>query len=168
MNVDDENRPFNPSNSRRSFLKTSISFLLAPLVRTPQEYKIDAGWPQFRGNPELSEYPVALLMALKLLDHEAGEAIESSASILNGTVYVGTQASELLALDLRNGAVRWKYKTDQNWRIVTLCFGWNCLRGRFVGRSTPFERLTGRRCGSSRPVRDQVFPVVRGKRIYRS
>ena len=42
---------------------------------------------------------------------EAGESIESSAAIVGGTVYVGTQKGELVALGLADGAVRWRYAT---------------------------------------------------------
>jgi outer membrane protein assembly factor BamB len=113
--ANDESRPFCARYSRRSFLLTPVSFLFAPLARTAEENKTDAGWPQFRGNPELTGVArCSVPAALKLLwTYEAGDAIESSAAIVNGTAYVGTQASELLALDVRNGALRWKYQTDQ-------------------------------------------------------
>jgi outer membrane protein assembly factor BamB len=42
--------------------------------------------------------------------YETGESIESSAAIVDGTVYVGTQAEELIALELATGKLRWKYK----------------------------------------------------------
>ena len=41
---------------------------------------------------------------------EAGDAIESSAAIAAGTVYVGTRAGELVALDLASGKPVWRYK----------------------------------------------------------
>jgi outer membrane protein assembly factor BamB len=68
-------------------------------------------WPQFRGNPLMtgvSKTDVPKNIRL-LWTYEAGEAIESSAAIADGTVFVGTQKGELIALDLGNGAVRWKY-----------------------------------------------------------
>src|SRR5688500_16668282 len=72
-------------------------------------------WPQFRGNPQLTGVtPATVPATLKLLwTYEAGEPIESSAAIVGGTVYVGTQASELLAIDLATGKLRWKYKTKE-------------------------------------------------------
>jgi len=47
-------------------------------------------WPQFRGNPQLTGVTEAVLpVSLKLLwTYEAGEAIESSAAIVGGSVYV--------------------------------------------------------------------------------
>src|SRR5579864_3162497 len=70
-------------------------------------------WPQFRGNPQLTGVTSANLPAtLRLLwTYESGtEPIESSAAIVNGTVYVGSQTSDLLAVDLATGKLRWKYK----------------------------------------------------------
>src|SRR5665811_1989331 len=48
---------------------------------------------------------------LKLLwTYDAGEAIESSAAIAGGTVYVGAQSKDLLAIDLATGKLLWKYR----------------------------------------------------------
>jgi outer membrane protein assembly factor BamB len=71
-------------------------------------------WPQFRGNPRLTGVATsAAPKSLKVVwTYEAGEPIESSAAIAGGTVYVGSGAGELLALDLATGKLRWKHKTD--------------------------------------------------------
>ena len=68
-------------------------------------------WPQFRGNHELTGVPgSALPETLNLLwSYEAGSSIESSAAIADGVVFVGAHSGELIALDLRNGKVRWAY-----------------------------------------------------------
>ncbi len=70
------------------------------------------GWPQFRGNPRLTGVATSTLPAtLKLLwTYEAGDAIESSAAISEGAVYVGAQTGELISVDLQTGKLRWKYK----------------------------------------------------------
>src|SRR5687768_8875788 len=70
-------------------------------------------WPQFRGNHSLtgvsqSNIPSSLK---QLWTYEAGESIESSAAIVGGTVFVGSQKGELVALSLDNGSVYWKYST---------------------------------------------------------
>ncbi len=77
--------------------------------RPPQPAAGD-DWPQFRGNPQLtgvsSSAPPA---ALKLLwTYEAGDSIESSAAIVGGMVYVGSQSADLLAIELASGKLRWK------------------------------------------------------------
>ena len=70
-------------------------------------------WGQFRGNSRLSGVATSVPPAsLKLRwTYEAGDAIESSAAIANGTVYVGSAKGELLAVDLSTGKLRWKYAT---------------------------------------------------------
>jgi outer membrane protein assembly factor BamB len=71
-------------------------------------------WPQFRGTLGLSWRSASTVPdSLKVLwTWEAGEAIESSAAIANGTVFVGVASGELVALALDSGAVRWKYPVN--------------------------------------------------------
>jgi len=70
-------------------------------------------WSQFRGNHRLTGVSESSVPnELKLLwTYEAGESIESSAAIVGGTVFVGSQKGELAAVNLENGAVYWKYQT---------------------------------------------------------
>jgi outer membrane protein assembly factor BamB len=81
-----------------------------PLVVAPWN-----SWSQFRGTPQLTGVSESTVPKnLKLLwTYEVGESIESSAAIVNGTIYVGSQAGALVALDLNTGSVRWKYSTGQ-------------------------------------------------------
>ena len=71
-------------------------------------------WPQFRGSPALLGTTAAALPEhLKVLwTYEAGDAIESSAAIADGIVYVGAQPGELHAVTLADGQPRWKYKAS--------------------------------------------------------
>ena len=73
-------------------------------------------WPQFRGNPQLTGVATGSVPAnLKLLwTYDAGESIESSAAISGGTVYVGSQSKDLLAIDLATGKLRWKYRATDS------------------------------------------------------
>jgi len=82
---------------------------------SPTLHAQDAAWPQFRGNPPLTGVSSSTLPAsLKVLwTFDAGDAIESSAAIADGTVYVGSAGGELVALDLQTGTVRWRYKTGE-------------------------------------------------------
>jgi eukaryotic-like serine/threonine-protein kinase len=69
-------------------------------------------WPQFRGNPSLtgvSTSPVPKTLKL-LWTFDAGDSIESSAAISEGVVYVGSQTADLIAVNLSDGTLRWKYK----------------------------------------------------------
>ena len=90
-------------------MRAIIAFLVAGLLLAADE------WPQFRGNPQLTGVASGAVPAtLKLLwTYEAVEPIESSAAIVGGTVYVGSQAAELLAIDLQTGKLKWKYKGQE-------------------------------------------------------
>src|SRR5262245_58969119 len=70
-------------------------------------------WPQFRGNYNLtgiaqSQLPTDLK---QLWSYDAGDIIESSAAIVDGIVYVGTGKSQLIALELSSGKLKWAYTT---------------------------------------------------------
>ena len=72
-------------------------------------------WSQFRGNPALTGISDSLLPdSLKLLwTLEAGESIESSAAIVDGVVYVGSQSGDLLAVSLSSGEELWRYRATK-------------------------------------------------------
>ncbi|HXM35531.1 MAG TPA: PQQ-binding-like beta-propeller repeat protein [Pyrinomonadaceae bacterium] len=94
-----------------SFCLLLYAFCLLPLAyaqEAPADY-----WSQFRGNQRLTGVSLSdVPRDLKLLwTYEAGESIESSAAIVGGTVFAGSQKGELVALNLDNGAVYWKYQT---------------------------------------------------------
>lgn len=96
----------------RLLILVSIVFALAG--GSPAGPPADA-WPQFRGGHELtgvarSNPPDRLRL---LWTYEAGDAIESSAAIADGTVFVGAQSGELIALTLQDGVVRWTYRTGE-------------------------------------------------------
>ena len=95
-----------------AFFLFTFSFLLFPFAANAQDTPAN-NWPQFRGNHQLtgvsqSDVPGTLR---QLWTYEAGDSIESSAAIAGGTVFVGSQKGELVALNLENGAVSWKYST---------------------------------------------------------
>ena len=73
-----------------------------------------AAWPQFRGSAALigvAQSPVPQLMKVQWT-YEAGDAIESSAAIADGVVYVTVASGELVALSLDKGQVKWRYKVE--------------------------------------------------------
>lgn len=103
-----------PHTRARAAIITLLTLCLSPSIaqsRALPEGAATDSWPQFRGNHQLTGFSKSELPKdLKILwTYEAGESIESSAAIVEGTVFVGTQKGELIALDLGNGAVRWKY-----------------------------------------------------------
>src|SRR5918992_803963 len=93
-------------------LKSLIFIVCVAIVVMAQEAPGN-NWAQFRGNHSLtgvsqSNVPASLK---PLWTFEAGESIESSAAIVGGTVFVGSQKGELISLSLENGSVYWKFNT---------------------------------------------------------
>lgn len=86
---------------------TSVSLTRTDARQPPA----DEGWRQFRGNPQLTGVaPSTLPATLKVLwTYDAGDSIESSAAIADGSVYVGAQGGALHSLSLQDGSLRWKY-----------------------------------------------------------
>src|SRR6476619_507718 len=104
-------RPFRIPTALLSLLLGSPLAAQAPPSGAPADR-----WTQFRGSPALSGTSAATLPpALKLLwTYDAGDAIESSAAIVDGVVYVGSRTGELHAVNLSDGAVKWKYKASED------------------------------------------------------
>ena len=71
-------------------------------------------WTQFRGSAALLGTSQATLPSqLKVLwTYEAGDAIDSSAAIVDGVVFVGSADGHLHAVNLADGKARWKYKAS--------------------------------------------------------
>ncbi len=93
-------------------LKILLLALLLAISVAAQDTPAD-NWAQFRGNHSLTGVSQANIpTSLKQLwTYEAGDSIESSAAIVGGTVFVGSQKGELVALSLENGSVYWKFTT---------------------------------------------------------
>src|SRR5215470_16869899 len=93
-------------------LKSLLLVLCLAIGAMAQEAPAD-NWSQFRGNQQLtgvsqSRVPDSLK---QLWTYEAGDSIESSAAIVSGTVFIGSQKGELVALSLDKGSVYWKFDT---------------------------------------------------------
>ena len=95
-----------PDREGEVAVRLAAAILLAGCLHAADE------WPQFRGNPQLTGVATGAVPAtLKLLwTYDAGEGIQSSAAIADGTVYVGVESADLLAIDLATGKLRWKYR----------------------------------------------------------
>src|SRR5437764_1696530 len=74
--------------------------------------KPEGDWPLFRGNPlqtgvAASTLPDRLRVRWKF---QTGDAVEGTAAIAGGTVYVGSYDKHIHALDLKSGRSKWKYE----------------------------------------------------------
>ncbi len=99
----------------RSFSCAVPVALAIALLGTPVVAQAPAAaWPQFRGSASLTGVTSAQVStSLKVQwTYEAGDAIESSAAIVDGMVYVTVASGELVALSLDKGQVKWKYKVE--------------------------------------------------------
>ena len=110
----------------------------------------EESWSQFRGTPELSGVSASSVPdTLELLwTLDVGESIDSSAAIVDGTVYVGTYLGELVAVDLHSGSEKWRYQASEdmgNRRVVSGCSRRPRLRGR--PRRCPSRGRRGKRHG---------------------
>lgn len=100
-------------------VKSQMVWLLSGLLllviapRAIAQHTPADNWSQFRGNHHLTGVSLSNVPnSLRLLwTYEAGDSIESSAAIVGGTVFIGSQKGELVALNLDNGQVYWKYST---------------------------------------------------------
>ncbi len=92
----------------------TLLLLLAPYLVHPGGSAPTDDWPQFRGSPGLSGTSSSLIPEkLKVKwTYDCGEAIQSSAAIHKGSVFVGSVSGELTALDLESGALLWKYEAS--------------------------------------------------------
>jgi outer membrane protein assembly factor BamB len=104
--------------NRRDFLRCAAVFALLPTTHYPlptAHFQSADAWPQFRGNcNNTGVSPSELPAELKLLwTCDAADIIESSAAIAAGVIYVGTGKSELIAVDLQTGKLKWSYKTPE-------------------------------------------------------
>ena len=78
---------------------TSTAILIAAAAVSASAQAPQRAWPQFRGSAALlGTVDAALAPTLKLLwTYDAGDSIESSAAIVDGVVYVGSQTGDLHA-----------------------------------------------------------------------
>jgi len=103
---------------RRTFLLACAGLAAAPRAFAfqgkPQGSPADS-WAQFRGTSSLTGVSQTTIAAAPKLAWvwEGGEAFDSSASIVDGVVYVGTATGELIAVGLADGKLRWRYKAGE-------------------------------------------------------
>ena len=89
-----------------------LSYILIHSIGRSQASSDD--WLSFRGNPQLTGVATGKLPENPelLWTFEAGDGIESTAAVAEGTVYVGALDGYLYAIDLETGELKWKYQAS--------------------------------------------------------
>ena len=116
---------------------TLYIFLSYILIRPMgQSQASSEDWLSFRGNPQLTGVATGELPEnLELLwTFETADAIESTAAIAAGTVYVGTLDGYLYAVNLENGGLKWKYQASGEIKSSPAVFSDMVYFGRWHGR----------------------------------
>ncbi len=101
-----------PTNINHSLFKciTIVVLFLLPVIG----HASFAHWESFRGNPQLTGVADSDLPENPQLlwTFQVGDMIESTAAVVDGTVYVGALDGLLYAINAQTGEKRWTYQTD--------------------------------------------------------
>ena len=112
MKMRARSRPKRASGALLGFTVSCLALYGVLAVASQVPENVDA-WPMFRGSSALWGVTGTQLPKSPKLrwSYQAKDSIESSAAIVDGTVYVGSMDGALYAIDLATGRVRWEYKT---------------------------------------------------------
>ena len=110
--MDKQNRIYLKKSKARAQQRVPATFLIFLLLFASHVSFGD--WASFRGNPQLtgvadSELPEDPQL---LWTFQAGDMIESTAAVVNGTVYVGALDGTLYALDAQTGEKKWTHQVE--------------------------------------------------------
>ena len=100
---------FQKASAQRRVPATFLIFLLLFVV-----HAAFGNWASFRGNPQLTGVATGRLPdELELLwTCQAGDIIESTATVVDGTVYIAALDGYLYAIDAQTGEKRWTYQAN--------------------------------------------------------
>ena len=90
-----------------------IAFLILALLLLAS-YTTFGNWTSFRGDPQLTGVADSQLPENPQLlwTFQAGDMIESTAAVVDGTVYAGALDGVLYAIDAQTGEKKWTYQTN--------------------------------------------------------
>lgn len=99
--------------NNRSILKTYLPVFILLLFVV---YTVNADWTSFRGDPQLTGVTDAQLPEkLDLLwAFQTGDMIESTAAVVDGTVYLSASNGILYAIEVQSGKSTWKYEAKDS------------------------------------------------------
>jgi outer membrane protein assembly factor BamB len=125
-----------------------------------------ADWPMFHGNPALTGVAAGSLPGQpgKLWSYKTAGPIHSSAAVVGGVVYVGSDAGQMLALSLDQGKRLWEFNTTNGpVESSPLVAGGRVFFGTEEGLLNALDAASGRRLWS----RTNEGKIVGGPNIAR-
>jgi len=117
------------------------------VAETPSAFgTTERDWPMFRGGPKLqgvaaSTLPEKLSLRWTL---RCGEAVTSSAAIVDGVVYVGSDDGVLYAVDLATGKPRWRHSVEDAIRSSPTVYRGTVYFGDTMGVMHAVDASTGK------------------------
>ena len=104
-----------------------------------------ADWPMFRGGPALrgvaeGELPETLRLRWTF---KTGDAVKSSAALVDGRVFIGSNDSNLYALKLADGQVLWRHAAGAEVESPPLVLNGRVYFGSSDGRLHAVDAATG-------------------------
>ena len=127
IQVDERNRTYlkkTKATAQRRVSATFKKFMATAQRRVPATFLIFlllstsattfGNWASFRGNPQLTGVADSQLPENPQLlwTFQVGDMIESTATVVDGTVYVGALNGILYALDAQTGGKKWTYQVE--------------------------------------------------------
>src|SRR6267378_3779532 len=105
-----------PHRTTRLWAATTlwVSLCAGALASGDQPKSSSADWPMFRGNPALTGVATGALpdKPALLWSFKTGGPVKSSAAIVDGRVFIGSENSKLYALNLADGKKLWEFPAD--------------------------------------------------------
>ncbi|MEM7349184.1 MAG: PQQ-binding-like beta-propeller repeat protein, partial [Acidobacteriota bacterium] len=145
----------------------------APATSEPPSAKVsgkDAPWPTFRGNMERTGAlsPVTLLRQPKLLwRFDTGGKVESSPTVWNGRLFVGSFNEHLFALDATTGRELWRFPVGALVRASPSVVNGNVFFGADDDRFYALDAVSGEERWRYElgPGGEQSSPAIFGERV---
>lgn len=115
IQVDTRNRIYLKKPKAMAYWRVLATFLILGLLLSIANATL-GNWVSFRGNPQLTGVADSKLPdnPQLLWTFQAGDMIESSAAVVDGTVYIGALDGVLYAINAETGEKRWTYQTNSS------------------------------------------------------
>ncbi|MDE0469364.1 MAG: PQQ-binding-like beta-propeller repeat protein [Candidatus Poribacteria bacterium] len=113
--VGKRNRTYLKKSKATAQRRVPVTFLILALLIFASQVTL-GNWTSFRGNPQLTGVADSQLPENPQLlwTFQAGDMIESTAAVVNGTVYIGALDGIFYALDAQTGEKQWTYQTNSS------------------------------------------------------